>query len=306
VDSWIDLETLDLLAKEKSWDLILWPFQTMREIEVLSPHRALPAETDLPPEWIKQLQMLNPKAIVPSSCQFLQEPWSWYNHFFFPISYQKFQSSIESILPETRVVRLDPGFSVSMTQDSVTSSESLNWIAVLEERNVDYQYDPNLQPPSTAQVAQQFDPLTHEQAAEVRRYCRAGLMERYRALEDSESDYFKKPRFWRLTVYDHTGTAEHFDYQMKDGGLKLMDEKKESFQWLTEVSISKLYSALENGESLTSMYIRINDRVFNSEIEAELRSVDALEDPLIRCLFTGAVGAYQKAQLKRIQQQKLK
>ncbi len=31
VDSWIDYDTLDLLAQE-NWDLILWPFQTMREL----------------------------------------------------------------------------------------------------------------------------------------------------------------------------------------------------------------------------------------------------------------------------------
>ena len=30
VDSWIDPETLELLTQTKSWDLILWPFQTMR------------------------------------------------------------------------------------------------------------------------------------------------------------------------------------------------------------------------------------------------------------------------------------
>ena len=54
---------------------------------------------------------------------------------------------------------------------------------------------------------------------------------------------------------------------------------------------TKVYlAALELGESLTSMYIRIKDMEFE----------DVVDDPLIRCLFNGAFGAYQLAQLKRL------
>jgi len=77
---------------------------------------------------------------------------------------------------------------------------------------------------------------------------------------------------------------------IKDAGIPV--------SWSTEVPIAKLYAALEEGESLTSMYVRINDRVFDSEIEKEIQAADVMEDPLIRCLFTGVFGAYQKAQLK--------
>ena len=40
VDSWIDPAALTGLAHDAPWDMVLWPFQTMREIEVLSPSRA--------------------------------------------------------------------------------------------------------------------------------------------------------------------------------------------------------------------------------------------------------------------------
>lgn len=38
VDSWIDPTALIELAHDAPWDMVLWPFQTMREIEVLSRH----------------------------------------------------------------------------------------------------------------------------------------------------------------------------------------------------------------------------------------------------------------------------
>jgi hypothetical protein len=85
VDSWIDPATLPELARDAPWDMVLWPFQTMREIEVLSPSKATVAPPELPADWIDQLRILNPRYVVPSSCQFLQEAWSWYNHAFFPI-----------------------------------------------------------------------------------------------------------------------------------------------------------------------------------------------------------------------------
>jgi hypothetical protein len=69
--------------------------------------------------------------------------------------------------------------------------------------------------------------------------------------------------------------------------------------WLTEVAACKVYAALEKGESLTSMYVRINDAVFDAGSEADLVEADIVDDPLIRCLFDERVGAYQAAQLAR-------
>ena len=63
-----------------------------------------------------------------------------------------------------------------------------------------------------------------------------------------------------------------------------------------------MYAALELGESLTSMYMRINDAVFDAEIEQEIRAADIVDDPLIRCLFNDVFGAYQAAQLRRLKE----
>jgi hypothetical protein len=72
--------------------------------------------------------------------------------------------------------------------------------------------------------------------------------------------------------------------------------------WTTEIPVSKLYAALELGESLTSMYMRINDAVFDADTEKEIESADIVDDPLIRCLFNDAFGAYQAAQLRRLKE----
>ncbi|RYE86309.1 MAG: MBL fold metallo-hydrolase, partial [Oxalobacteraceae bacterium] len=60
------------------------------------------------------------------------------------------------------------------------------------------------------------------------------------------------------------------------------------------------YGALEEGESLTTMYLRINDTVFDAATERALEDADVVDDPLIRCLFSDTFGAYQAAQLRRL------
>ncbi|RYZ82259.1 MAG: MBL fold metallo-hydrolase, partial [Proteobacteria bacterium] len=137
VDSWIDPQTLDLLMATK-WDMILWPFQTMREIEVLSPTRTLDSPVQIPPESVSQLQSLNPLYIVPSSCQFIHEAWSWYNHALFPISYNRFKTEIEFAVPTTQVLRMDPSSSIQLAHGAILMAENLSWIRNVETSEVDY------------------------------------------------------------------------------------------------------------------------------------------------------------------------
>ena len=170
VDSWMDPDTLDQLAKDAPWDMVLWPFQTMREIDVLSPSRATPAPPQLPGDWIDQLKILNPRYVVPSSCQFLQEAWSWYNRAFFPITYRQFQHDVEAALPDTRVVRLNPSVSVTLDATSLQASTPLPWVVPVGEQDVDYQYDATLPAPHTADIARRFPALTAPQADRVLDY----------------------------------------------------------------------------------------------------------------------------------------
>ncbi|MFC5478667.1 MBL fold metallo-hydrolase [Massilia suwonensis] len=298
VDSWIDPDTLPALASYGPWDMVLWPFQTMREIEVLSPSRAAPAPAHLPEEWIEQLQSLNPRFVVPSSCQFLQEPWSWYNHAFFPITYRQFAQEVEAALPDVRVVRMNPGVSLRLDADGLAPAPALDWIVPVGDQDVDYDYDPALTPPSTGDIARHFAPLSAEQSERVAAYCRTGLLERYRSMELPEDSYFEQPRIWRLSVFDHEGTRLDYHYRVQGDDIEAVDAGPLS--WATEIPAAKLYAGLELGESLTSMYMRINDQRFDDATERDLETAELVDDPLIRCLFNDAFGAYQAAQLRRL------
>jgi L-ascorbate metabolism protein UlaG (beta-lactamase superfamily) len=302
VDSWIDDATLAQLVREGPWDMVLWPFQTMREIEVLAPSRSIPAPPTLPEEWIPQLQALNPRYVVPSSCQFLQEPWSWYNRAFFPISYAQFTREVTAALPGAQVVRLDPGVSVLLDASSLRPAPPLGWVQPVGPQDVDYAYEGNAAAPPTSEIARHFAPLSEAQQARAMEYCRAGVLEKYAEVaEDAASDYFDRPRIWQLSVYDHAGEATRFRYRLAPGAAATHDDGTAPLSWTTEIPAAKLYAALELGESLTSMYMRINDTVFDADTERELLDADVVDDPLIRCLFSGdTFGAYQAAQLRRL------
>jgi hypothetical protein len=301
VDSWIDPGALELLAGDAPWDMVLWPFQTMREIEVLSPSRATAAPSELPAEWIDQLRIVNPRYVVPSSCQFLQEAWSWYNHAFFPITYRQFQQEVEAALPGAQVVRLNPSVSVILDDQTLQVSAPLDWVVPVGAQDVDYQYDASAKPPRTADIAARFPPLTASQTERVLDYCQTGLLDKYREMELLPDSYFEKARIWRLSVYDHAGAATHFRYRLEGDTIERLADDEGLLGWTTEVPISKVYAALELGESLTSMYMRINDAVFDADTENDIESADIVDDPLIRCLYNDAVGAYQAAQLRRLQ-----
>ncbi|MCD2519037.1 MBL fold metallo-hydrolase [Massilia sp. G4R7] len=299
VDSWIDEGTLAELVRQAPWDMVLWPFQTMREIEVLAPSRALAAPPNLPEHWIDQLRALDPRYVVPSSCQFQQEPWSWYNRAFFPISYAQFTREVRAALPRARVVRLDPSVSVLLGSEGLENAPPLAWVHPVGPQDVDYVYEGNAAPPSTASIARHFAPLTAEQDARVRRYCSVELPAKYGDVE-AGSAYFDVPRIWQLTLYDHDGVATCWRYRLDGEAARLAGAEEGPLGWTTEIPAAKLYAALELGESLTSMYMRINDAVFDDDHEAAIAEADVVDDPLIRCLFSDTFGAYQAAQLRRL------
>lgn len=300
VDAWIDPDALAVLAKDAPWDMVLWPFQTMREIDVLSPSRASPAPSALPQDWIEQLAVLKPRYVVPSSCQFLQEPWSWYNHAFFPVTYRQFRQEVEAALPGAQVVRLNPSVSVVLDRDSLQPSAPLDWVLPVGEQDVDYQYREDAPWPATADIARRFPALTAAQTARVMDYLQADLPEHYREMELPEDSFFQKARLWRLSLYDHAGACTQLHYRVHGDHIDSVDGDAQALSWTTEIPISKVYAALELGESLTSMYMRINEAAFDAATERDIAEADIVDDPLIRCLFDDAFGAYQAAQLRRI------
>ncbi|KHD87156.1 MAG: hypothetical protein OM95_15780, partial [Bdellovibrio sp. ArHS] len=185
VDSWIDYTTLDLLKNEAPWDMILWPFQTMRELDVIAPSRAPVVSLSLPPEWLEQIGALKPKYIVPSSCQFIQEPWSWYNYAFFPITYKQFSQEILELLPQAQVIRLNPGISIELDKGGVKPAASLSWIRPLGDQNVDYDFQSSVIPPPTSDIARNFPGLSPSQKSKVMDFCHQGLIEKFASLEPS-------------------------------------------------------------------------------------------------------------------------
>ncbi|RFP12465.1 MBL fold metallo-hydrolase [Duganella sp. BJB488] len=292
VDSWMDPETLEQLKPYAPWDMVLWPFQTMREIDVIAPSRAQGVAPALPEEWPEQLRALAPRYVVPSSCQFVQEPWSWYNHALFPITYRQFGREVGAWLPDAAIVRLNPSVSVELTPQGLAPSAPLSWVLPVGEQDVDYEYDADIVPPPTSDIARHFAPLDAGQTALALDYCRSGLLEKYEDMELPSDSYFATPCIWQLSVYDHEGAVRQFRYRVHGDRIALTGDE-EAPTWMTEIPIAKLYAGLALGESLTSMYMRINGAPPDADI---------VDDPLIRCLFNDAFGAYQSAQLQRIKE----
>jgi L-ascorbate metabolism protein UlaG (beta-lactamase superfamily) len=299
VDSWIDDAALARLVAEKPWDLVLWPFQTMREIEVLAPSRAAPAPPALPDEWLAQLRALDPRHVVPSSCQFVLEPWSWYNRAFFPISYALFAQEVGAALPRARVVRMNPSVSMRLDATGLHPAPPLDWVVPVGDQDVDYVYEGNADAPPTSDIARHFAALTDAQRALVLDYCRVELLDKY-ADTEAGCDFFDRPRVWQLSIYDREGGVTRFRYRLEEGSAVHAGADDGPPGWTTDVPAAKLYAALALGESLTSMYVRINDAVFDADTERDLAEADVVDDPLIRCLFSDGFGAYQRAQLRRL------
>lgn len=302
VDSWIGPGTLAQLAALAPWDMVLWPFQAMREVAVIAPTLARPARATLPDDWIAQLQVLNPRYIVPSSCQFVQEDWSWYNHAMFPVTYRQFAREVGAAVPAATVVRLDPSVSVLLDADGLVPAAPLPWVIPVGPQDVDFDYRPGVAPPATADIARRFPALNEHDTALVLDFCRHGLLARYRDMELAEDSYFQQPRLWRLSLYGHDGSVTVLHYRIDADLIDLVPspDPGEAPSWTTELPLAKCHAALVLGESLTSMYLRINDAQFDAATLAELEEADIVDDPLIRCLFNDAIGAYQAAQLQRL------
>lgn len=298
VDSVIDDGTLNTLARE-SWDMVLWPFQNMRETDVLSPSRAdFTSTVEVDPELMAQLIRLNPRFIVPSSCQFIHESWSWYNHAMFPVTYARFELETKHFLPESKVVRMDPGTSVELSAESLDFSQSMTWVKPSGNQDVDYEYNPMV--PSMSDVAMNFRALSESENLRIQQFCEVEIVQRLNKLPPPADTYFLKSRQWQLSLYDHHGLRTDFFYKLNCETIERAKELFDRPTWLTEIPSAKLYAALENGESLTSMYMRINDMRFDSKTEVELDLVDILDDPLVRSLFNDRFASYQASELKRI------
>lgn len=304
VDSWIDYEKVKELSSIQ-WNLILWPFQTMRELEVLSPSRFEKASGDIPFEWVEQLQSLKPLNLIPSSCQFINEKWSWYNYAFYPISYQKFISQMQKALQNTQIFKLHSGASIKLSSSNqLNGLESVDWITPVGSQDVDYEYKAHLQIPSPSEVASHFQSLTASQKENLDVFCDEKILNELQKIDFSSEPYFQQEGFvWRLKIYEDSGSGiKVYNYRRIQDGFELVKDcvVDESICWLTEISDYKLWCALYEAEAMTSLYIRINDCRLAPAKEKSLKEITLTEDPLLRVLYDNRYASYQKKQLTRI------
>jgi len=304
VDSWIDDDTLFLLSQQKPWDLVLWPLQTMRELDAIAPRGAFAPAHSLPPEWLAQIRKLNPRIIVPSSCQFKFEEWSWFNHYYFPITHRQFFKEIRAEFPDIQVIEMSPLTTVLLNGSEVTFGPKLDWGQAEALAKDDYEFVSDLVPPTTQSVAEHLPVLNSEQLNIVKNSCAQELIERWLGLESVEDDYMQRPIGWKLRLFlgGKNSTPLEFNYFISEGRITCTESiAVDQITWLTEIPAVKLFNALFLGESLNSIYIRINDMQFSEELEPLVRAADPFADPLLRVLYSRSLIPYQWAQLKKTQ-----
>jgi hypothetical protein len=188
---------------------------------------------------------------------------------------------------------------VLLDKDGLHSAAPLPWVLPVGPQDVDYEYRAGAAP-STASIAMRFPALTGDQQARIEAFCTLGLLDQYRAMEIGDDSYFNQPRQWRLSVFDHMGERSDYFYRIEGDAIAALPSAPPALSWTTEIPAAKLYAGLALGESLTSMYLRINDMVFDDATEKQIASAEVVDDPLIRCLFNDQFGAYQAAQLRRL------
>jgi len=303
VDSWMDWDTHHSLSQMK-WDLILWPFQVMREKEVLSPNRFKNENIDFPEVWVEQIRELKPRYIVPSSCQFQFEPWSWYNNHFFAITYNQFTQIIIENCKNTETIMISPGYGYEISENGIKQNIKLDWIINSNHSSYDYDFNTSVQPMPTSNIAQYFPQLKDDECKTVHHYCCDIVLNKFNSILKNAAEnlyWLNNSKIWKMIVYNHTGAEKIYYYRIADTQISFLGHDFDgNIDWLTEIIEYKLFAALVNNESLTSLYIRINDCRFVDEVEKSLEDVDLLEDPLLQCLYSNDVGQYQKRQLLQI------
>lgn len=312
VDAWIDDGTMTGLVAQSPWDLVIWPFQTLRECAVLCPSRSIAHDGSLPPEWLDQLSRLQPAAVIPGACQFIHETWSWWRHAYFPVSKVRFMNEIQAILPAACLLDMPPGTGVIIDKQCIESVAPLPWVMPDGPQAVDYHYDPDTPVPATAAIAAQMPALDDEARVRLLDWCREVLPIRFAALTCGD-DWFDVPRRWSLVLWHGQGDADVIRYVVEATVMRYVSHQAiaasehqdagiddELADWYTELPATRLAGAVHAGETLSSLYIRINDRPMPADTENALQTLDILEDPLLRSLYENDPFVYQRAQLARL------
>lgn len=318
VDAWIHPDSLPALQQQAPWNLVLWPFQNMQEIEVLCPEISnTSAEEifDIPEELKSDLLALQPQTLIPSSCQFKFEDWSWYNHKYFPISYKSFSAQIKNLLPTTKVQRLDPGMGLSWTQKAWTKTEGLSWVKRFcgsdSDESNDYKFDRRAQIPSTDKVSQNFPKQTDQEINQVLQFIKTDMLSLLKQQKEDLHPYFQQIGVWQLRLCTCDGSAIEIQIELPSfqiiqattSELSLpatRSKKPQPILWTTSIPFWTAFKALTESASLSSSYLRVNESLSPEQRNKLPDDISPLDDLLIRTLFAQSSLAFQKNQLNEL------
>lgn len=310
VDAWIHPDSRSWLQQHSPWDLVLWPYQNMQEIEVLCPEvQTTSAEEKfkIPEELRSELHALQPKTLIPSSCQFKFEPWSWHNDKYFPISYASFASQIKDFLPSTKVVRLDPGMGLSWTESGWTKTDDLFWVKRIQNQTGDeindYTFDKTSLIPSTDEVSGYFPKLKDAEKNQVLEYIKTGMLDQLHKLAEDLHPYFRQSGLWQLNLYESEDSLSEIRIKLPSFHVIPSNDQLNDLRpilWTTSIPFWTAHKTLSQGASLSSSYVRVNEHLSPEQRTKLPNDISPLDDLLIQTLFAQPSLAFQKNQLQRL------
>ncbi len=156
VDSWIGPETLEQLAAFAPWDMVLWPFQTMREIAVIAPSLATRGPVSFPMTGCRSCARWRPVTSCPalaSSCR-KTGPGTTTRCSRLPTASLR-RRSAPRCPARTSSASTRPRPCCSM-RTALTPAAPLPWVIPVGPQDVDFDYRPDAPPPATADIARRF------------------------------------------------------------------------------------------------------------------------------------------------------
>lgn len=289
VDAWLPSGILPQLQRY-NWDLVLWPFQYMRELNVLSPDRFKQCIQSILPEHVEQLTKLQMSYLVMSSCQIKMQGDSWLNQHYFSLSYRQFMDQLQPLLSKTKIIKLNPGQGIGgFGTAEVGSRVALNYLSLLTpDAESEYFFNPLLVAPSLATLSPGMGQLSIAEKLFLQNFIKYALSNLLNLLKwDAESLFMAEQFTWQLITYDQRGNATSYYFIRARNEFYLSSSPPTSVDWVTEIAETRGYQALTKGYPLTCLNLQIARAPLSKRGEAYLQEAyQLMEDPLIKVLYT--------------------
>lgn len=299
VDSFPGEASVEYFSKNK-YDLLITPFQCMRELEILCPQIELDSSVQSA-DPLQKINILNARYVLAGACQFKFEKWSWLNFHYFKNSYAAFRNAVISSIPFAQPLQLAPLKTMIFNNKELTLEaprpECIHNSANQAESE-DYDFNLNSPVPTTSEVSQHFIHVSDVEFLSLVRFLETILVETYSNLESSDSPYFAGTWNYSITLWNGPNQQVNKYYEVSGSLMELLDKAPAEVHWRSEIVASKLLGAISGLETLSSLYLRLNDPRNEFAPRKDIQFVSPIEDPLIRVLFDDKPFSYQKSQLK--------